>query len=239
VFEGKAIVNAQEAVRDIRSGMSDEALMDKYAISRKGLESLFRKLVAAGEIGQSDLDRRGRPLRTPTWVLSLRNPPRPPNVKEEYLKSAEPEAEVSPQEGRSIWEAYRHYFFAVVGAAIGGVSVFLSMTFFDGSGPSRLNRSAALPAPTAAAGEKELTQVEQLIKIFEAITSERMSKVDFGSPAKTSQYKECLDNCARSHKPADHADKALFINCRKECIAQYAERAKEIRRRYYGDAELD
>ena len=58
MLEDKAIVNAEDAVRSIRSGMTDEALMEKYELSQKGLESLFRKLIAAGAIEQSDLDRR-------------------------------------------------------------------------------------------------------------------------------------------------------------------------------------
>jgi hypothetical protein len=53
MFEDKAIVNAEDAVRSIRSGMTDEALMEKYEISQKGLESLFKKLIAAGAIEQS------------------------------------------------------------------------------------------------------------------------------------------------------------------------------------------
>ena len=65
MLEDKAIVNAEDAVRSIRSGMTDEALMEKYEISQKGLESLFRKLVAAGAIEQSDLDRRRGSLHGP------------------------------------------------------------------------------------------------------------------------------------------------------------------------------
>jgi uncharacterized protein (DUF433 family) len=38
--------------------MNDAALMEKYGLSSKGLESLFRKLVLAGEIMQAELDRR-------------------------------------------------------------------------------------------------------------------------------------------------------------------------------------
>lgn len=54
----KPRVKAAEAVRDIRSGMSDAELMEKYSLSSKGLESLFRKLVQAGEIMQAELDQR-------------------------------------------------------------------------------------------------------------------------------------------------------------------------------------
>lgn len=51
-------VNAQEAARDIRSGMDDFALMQKYQISAKGIQSLFNKLIEVGLVRQTDLDRR-------------------------------------------------------------------------------------------------------------------------------------------------------------------------------------
>ncbi|HTY23082.1 MAG TPA: hypothetical protein VMC85_08120 [Desulfomonilaceae bacterium] len=51
-------VNAQEAARDIRSGMDDSYLMEKYKLSPKGLQSLINKLMAVGLIQQIDLDRR-------------------------------------------------------------------------------------------------------------------------------------------------------------------------------------
>jgi hypothetical protein len=51
-------VNAHEAARDIRSGMDDSALMQKYRLTSKGLSSLFRKLMEVGLIKQTDIDRR-------------------------------------------------------------------------------------------------------------------------------------------------------------------------------------
>ena len=51
-------VNAQEATRDIRSGMDDFALMRKYQLSYKNLPSLFKKLMDVGLIQQTDIDHR-------------------------------------------------------------------------------------------------------------------------------------------------------------------------------------
>ena len=51
-------IKAKDAVRDIRSGMDDFALMDKYGLSAKGLQSLFDQLVAAGLLSRGDLDLR-------------------------------------------------------------------------------------------------------------------------------------------------------------------------------------
>jgi hypothetical protein len=52
------VINAQEAARDVRSLMDDEALMEKYRLSRRSLDSLLTKLTAAGLVTQADLDRR-------------------------------------------------------------------------------------------------------------------------------------------------------------------------------------
>jgi hypothetical protein len=57
-------VNARQAASDIRSGMSDAALMEKFKLSAKGLQSLFDQLVVAGLLTQSEIDERA------TWVDS-------------------------------------------------------------------------------------------------------------------------------------------------------------------------
>jgi DNA-binding response OmpR family regulator len=54
----KPVINAAEAANLIRSGIDDLTLMRRYNLSRKGLQSLFRKLVAAGIIHQSQLESR-------------------------------------------------------------------------------------------------------------------------------------------------------------------------------------
>lgn len=54
----KPVIKAAEAVKCIGSGLDDSALMTKFKLSAKGLRSLFRKLVAAGVIDQSELDKR-------------------------------------------------------------------------------------------------------------------------------------------------------------------------------------
>jgi hypothetical protein len=53
---GKHEVNAKDVVSDIRSGMSLVGLSEKYRLSRKGLESLFTKLVTAKLLEQRELD---------------------------------------------------------------------------------------------------------------------------------------------------------------------------------------
>ncbi len=54
----KRRIDAKEALADIRCGMTDRALMKKYAISAAGLQSLFQKLLEAGLIEQLEIDER-------------------------------------------------------------------------------------------------------------------------------------------------------------------------------------
>jgi len=54
----KLLINAEEALNCIRSGMSDTALMRKFRLSAKGLQSLFTKLLTAKLISQSELGER-------------------------------------------------------------------------------------------------------------------------------------------------------------------------------------
>ena len=54
----KRAIKAKEAVADIRSGMDDGALMEKYLLSAEGLQSLFDKLVTGGFIDLSEIARR-------------------------------------------------------------------------------------------------------------------------------------------------------------------------------------
>lgn len=44
----KRIIQARDIVRDVRSGMTDTELMEKYGLSAKGLESAYTKLVNSG-----------------------------------------------------------------------------------------------------------------------------------------------------------------------------------------------
>jgi hypothetical protein len=54
----KPKISARDAVRDIRSGMTDSQMMDKYGLSAKGLQSLVLKLLEAKAITPAEIDRR-------------------------------------------------------------------------------------------------------------------------------------------------------------------------------------
>jgi hypothetical protein len=67
---GKPTISAKDAIRDIRGGMDNAALMNKYGVSEAGLRSLMTKLVKAGLLDQSEVDARlagGKPPLDETW----------------------------------------------------------------------------------------------------------------------------------------------------------------------------
>jgi len=50
-------INATEIAGDIRQGMSNAELMRKHHVSSEGLHSLFKKLVTAGILNQSEINQ--------------------------------------------------------------------------------------------------------------------------------------------------------------------------------------
>ncbi len=54
----KRQLSAKEILADIRSGMDDAALMEKYKLSAQGLQSVFRKFIAMDVLKQTELDSR-------------------------------------------------------------------------------------------------------------------------------------------------------------------------------------
>ncbi len=51
-------LNAKEILADIRSGVDYATLTEKYHLSVQGLQSAFKKLIAAGVLKHAELDDR-------------------------------------------------------------------------------------------------------------------------------------------------------------------------------------
>ncbi len=104
----KITINAAEAVECLRSGMTDQAVMEKYNLSTRGLNSLFKKLVSAGEIDRDELDARKNVLEwaeiafvhIPEGDPSFEGPPRFPEVLEDS-----PERQERPQPNAQLGES--------------------------------------------------------------------------------------------------------------------------------------
>jgi hypothetical protein len=54
---GEREVSAKEVLKDLRSGMTQDAMMHKYRLSAQGLANLFEQLVEAGLMAESELDQ--------------------------------------------------------------------------------------------------------------------------------------------------------------------------------------
>ncbi|MGO9572273.1 MAG: DUF4388 domain-containing protein [Desulfomonilaceae bacterium] len=54
----KREIFAKEILNDIKSGMDDVNLMQKYRVTVKGLDSVFQKLLAAGLVSERELNSR-------------------------------------------------------------------------------------------------------------------------------------------------------------------------------------
>jgi uncharacterized protein YjbI with pentapeptide repeats/predicted transcriptional regulator len=54
----KPVIDAADALHCIKDGMDDAALMKRYELSARGLQSLLTKLVSAGAISQEELEKR-------------------------------------------------------------------------------------------------------------------------------------------------------------------------------------
>jgi hypothetical protein len=68
----KRKIKGKEFVRDLRKGMADRQLMEKYALSAGQLRSVFSKLVGSGAIDEMELyTRTTLSERTITQVLAM------------------------------------------------------------------------------------------------------------------------------------------------------------------------
>jgi hypothetical protein len=54
----KKTINAKEILTDLKAGMDNTALMEKYGLSEKGLQSLFKKLTDAGVLKNYQWDEQ-------------------------------------------------------------------------------------------------------------------------------------------------------------------------------------
>jgi hypothetical protein len=70
-MEPKPKIKARDAVRDIRSGMTDTGLMEKYGLSAKGLQSLFLKLLEAKAITHAEMNQRRAVYHDKTLVQQI------------------------------------------------------------------------------------------------------------------------------------------------------------------------
>lgn len=75
-MSSKPTIKVGDIVRDIRSGMTDSELMEKYKLSATGLQSIFGKLVDAQVMRKSELSSRSILYADTVSIQDLRKLPR-------------------------------------------------------------------------------------------------------------------------------------------------------------------
>lgn len=83
----KQSISAKTVLKDLRSGMSDADIREKYGLSEKGLQSLFKKLVEASVISEKELSSRPSIPEDPTIVVEVE--PDEPQPKSQVADTAQ------------------------------------------------------------------------------------------------------------------------------------------------------
>jgi hypothetical protein len=75
-MSSKKIIQARDIVMDIRSGMTDTELMEKYGLSAKGLDSAFQKLVKGRVMTVAEIYGQARSGEDTVVIDDVRSCPR-------------------------------------------------------------------------------------------------------------------------------------------------------------------
>jgi hypothetical protein len=235
----KIRVKASDLAACIRSGMNDAALMEKFCLSARGLEGLFRKMVAAGKIRPAELDARRNSRYGAD--LSFEKDPSDSDANRQQDEDAEFELESFSMRGRAgvFWEAHRTAVLAVsAGIVLVIVAIALNAHVLIVSRFSpRSEHARMLPAKTPE--EIRQQQITELSAILEDISQNPYRQATLEGIPGAQNLQKCLKNCSRDHPSADPTDRGLLLNCRMECMARHGKAIKAIRQRYYEDDTLD
>jgi hypothetical protein len=99
----KRKITAKDMLRDIRSGLSDQDLMEKHTLSAQGLQSVFHKLVTAGVVTQAELDDRV-PITERTVDLGLYICPACGNIQGTEFTTCPRCGFIAPGRGKAVQE---------------------------------------------------------------------------------------------------------------------------------------
>lgn len=225
----KIKISAGDVVSRIKSGMSDIDLMDQYNLSALGLERLLRKLVRRGDIAEDYLEERKRAFH---WADIA------------FVKSEGQSPETLDDRGfdlganhigfREFVEEYKVVLSALLGA-LGGM-LFTAVLLVSLAGLDT-TRNLVMGAKTSASADGPPDTLDAAAQNMVS-TLESIARGDPGTsssdPEKRSpQYEQCMKDCDKDHADGDDAEKVLWIECRKSCVAQHSKRLKAIRELYH------
>jgi hypothetical protein len=221
----KQIINAAEAIQDLRAGASDLDLMKKYNISGKGLESLFSKLVEAGEISQYELERRKNSSGVSDPLVGNDS-----NSRDQGFGWLDEEGRDPGRLG--FFSKHRIALAAGIGAA-GGVCALL-LFFIVAFGIE--GAKTAIDAARSGGQTKQDTnrqELENFVKVLEAITRSPNSTTGSSEDTGANALKSCLKACEDEFQASEDGDKALLVNCRRECLGSHSQRFRKMRETYH------
>lgn len=225
----KIRISAGEVVRLIRSGMSDIELMDRYNVSARGLDRLFRKLRQRGEVVEEDLEERKSAFHWADIAYVRSEGQSPESLEEEDLE---------PDDDRTGFRGFPAEHKVLVSALLGALCGMLvtALFFVSVAGWEKTRDLAAGPKSVAALIDDSPdpldAAVQQMISTLESIARGDDPPGNADSGERSPQYEQCLKDCDKDFSRGDDTDRALWVNCRKSCVALHSKRLKEIRSLY-------
>jgi hypothetical protein len=222
----KAVVDAEQAVKDIRAGYSDILLMQKYNLSAKGLSSLMEQLASSSLIEPYELEKRENRGRKSEEVSDR-------NEDTAGREDWDPEEFVPAKKSwiSRLFTDHQIFLAALAGGVAGIFLVGIFILILEGTERFSASRASREKERALQAANKALlTEAQDMIKILDAIAR---NEVSASSGPKNLEYQECLRNCEKMDKSEDEMDKVFVINCKKECLAVHSERFKRIRELYH------
>jgi|GEM_PF-633888 len=230
--KAKLRIRTSDAVKCIRAGMDDAALMENFTISTRGLESLFNKLLDSGAISPAELDARKNCFQWAevAYVDVGNNVPAEDEEPDQPHFYAEQALTAPSDEKKKVLIA------ALSGFAAGALVMAVVFWVIAGVGSIRgkSDSSGAQVNTSARPADPPRDQVEIIIKALETITrSDSPQAREEGSQVR-STYQECLRNCENEFGGRDDVERALYHNCRRACTVEFSDRLKRMRDRYSG-----
>jgi len=229
----KALIQTDEAARDIHAGMSDIDLMEKYNLSASGLQSLLDKLLDAGRITVREFDQRQN-------VAGWKSPEIP--SEEDYGAFGEVQSTWGEalRAGRVSRFVHRHR--VVIATSVGllaGMAVMAGLIHICGGDMRGID--TARPGKTGVSqevGDQDFAkQIDEAIAVLEAVVRDQSSPGTPSAASEASALQQCLENCKHDHSGKEVAEKDLLMACRRECLQTHSETFRRIRQRYHGIRE--
>lgn len=231
----RASISATDAVWAIREGYSDAALMERYGISQKGLDSLFRKLIKMERVSAGELERR-------TKYFQWADQAYPRLEDSQDARRPEPAAE----QGRVSEFAgdYRVYLALAVGCFAGILVLALALYLITGTLPG-----FAGPPQRSGQSQKSAEHVEKALTALQSQAEQTLGMLEDILPAAgaveangrersvtaASLCQDCLRECERIYPSKDRDSQLSLLNCKGECLAQFRERIKRFKETHYGN----